>query len=272
MRFIQKLTNNRIMTRNPTLNRSELLRGCDLLMDSGADTFVVGKHGFVTEIIEGISVSAQGFSDSQPQLEDLPLVNATYAYDDEESGEVILLEVNYCIYLGSDKNDGIACPNQMRIHGIHVDDRPIALFPTVKDAQCIIVNGTKLPLKMRGPLSYLPVRRPTTAELTNSQLLVLELTSPHGWDPYSNDSISTQHMLNYKYGCSISTFLTTSTCSLYRLTSTNKRNLTPSILAQRWGIGIETARLTLNSTYQEYTRSTDNLHRRFKTVRVHSRY
>ena len=109
----KKLTNNRIITRNPTLNRSELLRCCNLLIDSGADTFVVGKHGFVTEIIEGASVSAKGFSDTQPQLNDLPLVNAVYTYNDEDSGEIILPKVNYCIYLGSDKNDGIACPNQM---------------------------------------------------------------------------------------------------------------------------------------------------------------
>ena len=48
--------------------------------------------------------------------------------------------------------------------------------------------------------------------------------------------------------------------------------MTASILAQRWGIGIGTARLALNSTYQEYTRSTDNLTRRFKTARIHSCY
>ena len=41
---------------------------------------------------------------------------------------------------------------------------------------------------------------------------------------------------------------------------------------RRWGIGIDTARRTLKSTYQEYTRSADNLTRRFKTARVHSRY
>ena len=266
------MNKNRVITRNPTLNQSELLNGCDLLIDSGADTFVVGKHGFVTEIIEGVSVSAQGFSDAQPQLEDLPIVNAVYAYDDENSGEVILLEVNHCIYLGSQKNDAIACPNQMRVHGVHVDDRPRSLFPNEKNAQSILVNDITLPLKMRGPLVYLPVRRPSLPELNNDNLRVLELTSPHGWDPYAEDTISTQNMLHFTYGCKISTFLSKNSRLLGRLLSSHKRNLSPSILAARWGIGIETARLTLNATYQEYTRSTDNLHRRFKTARVHSRY
>ena len=40
----------------------------------------------------------------------------------------------------------------------------------------------------------------------------------------------------------------------------------------RWGIGIQTARLILASTYQEYTRATDALTRRLKTSRSHSRY
>ena len=82
----------------------------------------MGKHGFATEVVEGVSVSAQGFSDAQPQLNDLSTVNPVYAYDDAHSGEVILLEVNHCIYLGSNKNNAIACPNQMCVHGVHVDD------------------------------------------------------------------------------------------------------------------------------------------------------
>ena len=41
---------------------------------------------------------------------------------------------------------------------------------------------------------------------------------------------------------------------------------------RRWGKDIDTARRTLKSTYQEYTRSADNLTRRFKTARVHLRY
>ena len=72
-----------------------------MLLDFGADTSVAGKHGFVTEVIEGIRVYAQGFSDGQPALDDLPIVNALYAYDDHVSGEVILLELNHSIYLGS---------------------------------------------------------------------------------------------------------------------------------------------------------------------------
>ena len=62
-----------------------------MLIDFGADTSVVDKHGFVTEIIEGVSVSDQGFSYSHRTLKVLPIVDALYTYNHQDSGEVILL-------------------------------------------------------------------------------------------------------------------------------------------------------------------------------------
>ena len=115
-------------------------------------------------------MSAQGFIDSQPTLDDLPIVNALYVYDDQKSWEVILLELKHCIHLGSQKRDAIACPNQMQMHGVHVDNRPRSLFSNISNTQCIMVDDKSLPLKMRGPLSFLPVRRPTISEVQNSTL------------------------------------------------------------------------------------------------------
>ena len=106
----------------------------------------MGKHGFVTKVIEGVNVSTQGFSNAEPQPNNLRIVNAVYAYNDAKSGEVILREVNHAIYLGSNKNYTIACLNQMRMHGVQVDDRPKLLFPNVTNVQTIIVNGIILPL------------------------------------------------------------------------------------------------------------------------------
>ena len=94
----------------------------------------------------------------------------------------------------------------MQIHGVHINDQPNVIFPDVENTQCLIVEGKTLPLKMRGPLLFLPVQRPTTFEVKNSEVQILQLTSPHGWDPYSTDTISTQHMLKFAHGCQISTF------------------------------------------------------------------
>ena len=172
----------------PKITTIEESNGCDLLMDNGADTCCAGKHTYVLAIIEGISVSCRGVSDNLPVEENLPVVNVIYAYDCKKRGEVILLQLNHYIYLGDKKNDAIACPNQLRLFGIHVDERPAALFPNETNVQCIIANGLKLDLETKGPLTFLPVRRLTKRELNNSDLNLIMLTSPHGWDPYNVDS------------------------------------------------------------------------------------
>ena len=73
-------------------------------------------------------MSFRGFSDNLSVEANLPVVNVIYAYDCKKRGEVILPQLNHCIYLGDKKNDAIACPNQLRLFGIHVDERPAVLF------------------------------------------------------------------------------------------------------------------------------------------------
>ena len=97
-------------------------------------------------MIEGVTISARGFSDNMPIEENLPIVNVIYAYNKLRTGEVILLELNYCIYMGAKKVDSIACPNQMRMNGIYVNDLPRSLFPDIDKAQTIIADDMQMPL------------------------------------------------------------------------------------------------------------------------------
>ena len=161
-----------------------------MLFDSGADTGVAGKHAWVVEVVAGITASARGFDDSSKPLDGLPIVNVVYAYDRSDTGEVILLEYNHLIYLGNRKTDSISCPTQMRLNGVYVDDKPSFLYPDSTDTQCIIANGLRLPLLMKGPLAYLPIRRPLTHELVDENIQTICLSSPHGWDPYGDDSLT----------------------------------------------------------------------------------
>ena len=256
------------------LTRDESLKGCKLLIDTGADTCVAGKHAWVVEVIEGFTANARGFDDSSTTLHNLPIVNVKYALDIPETGETILLEVNHCIYMGAKKADGILCPNQMRLNGVFVDERPTALFPGVQNTQCIIGDDTKIPLQMNGPLMELTVRRPTLGEITNDDIQTIILTSPHGWDPYGDDSISSYNIATVMRNMPLETssFLSIMPQKVNMLGSTKKRAITIENLMERWGVGKETAKNTLECTWQEYTRSTDNLTRRFKTARVHSRF
>lgn len=60
------------------LTKDELDNGCELLIDTGADTCVAGKHAWVVEIIEGFTANVRGFDDTTDTLENLPIVNHIY--------------------------------------------------------------------------------------------------------------------------------------------------------------------------------------------------
>ena len=214
-------------------------------MDSGADTFVTGKHTWVSEIIEGTIVSAKGFNNNLPIIENSPMVNAIYAYDDESTGGVIILEINHCIYMIDNKDNAIACPNQMCIHDIHLDDRPSIFSPHEDNTQYIIADGIKMPLISKGPLTFLPICRSTQDEMKNDNLQIIQLTSPHGWDPYGDDSFSKQNKIQINFGCTVSTFLSKSLQQILNFGSSKSKTIIPAILAERWGIGIEPAQLTI---------------------------
>ena len=233
------------------LTESELHSGCKLLLDTGADTCIAGKQTWVVEVVEGFTATAKGFDDDSAALEDLPIVNVKYAHDLAGTGEKIIIEVNHCIYIGARKSDGILCPNQLRMNGVYIDDRSPVLFPGVDDTQSIIVDGTKISLHMNGPLMEMHVRRPTLSEITNDDLQLVTLTSPYGWDPYGDESVTSYHVN------SIMRVLPwgnpTITSMIYRkanfLGTTKRRSITVDNLMERWGVGKETAEVTLESTW-----------------------
>ena len=235
---------------------------------------MAGKHAWVVDTIEGLTASAQGFDDSSSTLCDIPIVNAVYAYDRRDTGETVLLEFNHCLYLGNRKNDAIACPNQLRLNGVSIDDRPQSLFPNSSDAQRIMADGLTIPLHMHGPLSHFNARRPTFQEMNDENLQTICMTSSHGWDPYGSDSLSFYDPSRLTINtCRVSFFLSTFPLNnIYHVSSSKKGSISVDDLMKRWGIGKHSATLTLQSTLQEYTRSADNLSRRFKTARVHSRF
>ena len=141
---------------------------------------MASKHAWVVEVIEGFTANARGFDDTSQALENLSIANIKYALDLEGTGETIIIEVDHCIYLGTRKSDGILCPNQLRMRGVYVDDRPCTLFPGIEDTQCIIADGNKILLQMNGPIMEVHVCRLTLSEITNDNLQLITLTSPQG--------------------------------------------------------------------------------------------
>ena len=82
----------------------EMSTGCELLIDSGADTCVAGKHTWISEIIKGVTVFARGFSDTLLLEDNLPIVITIYAYDNPHTGEFILLEMIFFHLHGRQEN------------------------------------------------------------------------------------------------------------------------------------------------------------------------
>ena len=74
------------------LTKSELTNGRESIINLGANTCIVDKHAWISEVTEGITVFARGFRNNLPIEENLPILNAIYAYDNPHSGEVVLLE------------------------------------------------------------------------------------------------------------------------------------------------------------------------------------
>jgi hypothetical protein len=84
--------------------------------------------------------------------------------------------------MGDDLPTTLLNLNQLRSHGIVADDVPCQFGGT--HSLFIPQHNLRLPLQLRGVISCLPVRLPTTKEIETCQWI--ELTSPEEWDPKAN--------------------------------------------------------------------------------------
>jgi hypothetical protein len=62
-------------------------------------------------------------------IENVPVVKAATAYDDPATGITYILIIGQVVYLGTDVDHTLLCPNQLRYNGLVVDDCPKHLAP-----------------------------------------------------------------------------------------------------------------------------------------------
>ena len=271
--------------------------GCRLGIDSFADTCVAGKHAHVIEFIDGKEISAKAWDGHKTQ--NLRIANVAYAYDTPD-GETLILIFNQSIYGGELMEDGLVNPIQCLQNDVKIDSRPRIFYPEEDNAQTIQFEGQCIEIVYDGPLPYIDVRRPTSAEWMNCTHF--DMTSPEEWNPYSKSScISTMNNTSDKVEenhiggiCSISTSLMPDYSELFDLREINSfyandtediqyrsvnavasksyEKLTPEELAKKWGIGIKTAKRTLKATTHRCIKTVGDLTRRFRTDKAHMRY
>ena len=115
-------------------------------------------------------------NDYQP-LTNIPIVNASTAYTDENSGTTIILRFNQVLWYGSRLSVSLINPNQIRYSGLTVSDDP-----TDKTRDFGITGADfHIPFLMRGTTVYFTTRVPTAWESANCRIFDLTVDTP--WNP-----------------------------------------------------------------------------------------
>jgi hypothetical protein len=157
---------------------------CRAELDTHADTCRVNNMARILSYT-GKVAHVSAFSPQLDVMTDIPIVKAAVAYDDATTGETYILIINQALYFGNLLPHILLNPNQLRANGIIVNDIPKHLsHGTSSHSIDFTTEGIKLPLLLKGIISYLPVRMPTQEEV--DQGITLEITAENvEWEPYS---------------------------------------------------------------------------------------
>ena len=153
------------------------------------------------------------------------------------------------------------CPAQVRHKGHEVNDVPLQhLAPdlrTDKSHSVVLhdVDETIIPLRLRGIMSTFPVRKATQSEIDDPTLYrVIEVTSDSQWDPYDDTFDETEQQIRRTLDdipTAFSRRLEELTRSVSAVTQGRRKGtVSPELMAQRFFVGLETARRTWERTTQ----------------------
>jgi hypothetical protein len=271
---------------------------CEL--DSHADTCVAGPNSIVLEYTDQ-TANVSAFSDHHDVMKDVPIGTAATAYDNPQDGSTIILILHQALLMNDKVDNTLLCPNQLRANGLVVDDVPMHLAPYWQPSTHSIFSpedDIQLPLTLHGVISLIETRTPTQEELDTCKWVVL--TSDMTWDPhsslfheneclaattpdpkdrvllpiktyhsnlrlYDNDLLGISSIFDDSYSRNLNISMTN--------TTTRTPRITPELLSQRWGIGLQAAKDTLKVTTQKGIRHISGpLERRLRTRQAQLRY
>ena len=107
---------------------------CEL--DSHADTCLAGSNFIAYEYTDQ-TVTVYGFDENAPPLQNIPIATCMTAIT-LPTGEVVILVMHQALFLGKKHKNSLLCPNQLRKHGVRVDDCPKHLSFDMKSTHSII--------------------------------------------------------------------------------------------------------------------------------------
>ena len=147
-------------------------------LDNHADTCCLGSN-CVPIYFTGDECEVMPYSSDYEPIKHIPIVQGATAYDDDNTGETIILIYNQSLYFGDRLDHTLTNPNQLRAHGHSVCDDPY----DPNRALGIQIQGTDIfiPFETRGTTVLFHTRVPTIQELKECRSVIL--TSESTWDP-----------------------------------------------------------------------------------------
>jgi flavin reductase (DIM6/NTAB) family NADH-FMN oxidoreductase RutF len=94
---------------------------CEL--DSHADTCVAGANCRLISH-EGRKVSVHPYSEEYKPIHDVIIGSVATLWVDPTDGQSYILIIHEALYFGKRLADTLLCPNQLRAHGLKVEDVP----------------------------------------------------------------------------------------------------------------------------------------------------
>ena len=156
-------------------------------LDSHADNTCCAGHNCRLVSLSGRHVNVAAFMNDIEVKKNVQIGTVETAYDCPTTGVVYLLTIHEALYFGDSMHCTLLCPNQLRMHGIEVQDVPKQFMPSSLHAIIARTDPpTILPLELSGVISYITTRLPTLEESDDPHVVRLELTSSEPWDPYDD--------------------------------------------------------------------------------------
>jgi hypothetical protein len=256
-------------------------------MDTHADTCVLGPN-FKILHYTGRECDVLPYTEVFESVKSVPIVSSATAWTDENTGVTYFLLSDEGLWMPDTVSASLINPNQIRAHGITVQDNPFAGPMSIisdEDAMCVpmVATGTNICVK---------TRTPTQEELDTCTHV--HLTSDREWEPkdvkfpqmsairrdvfLDEESVPGEISNVLGFTQRLITSVRISTTTAVRdvpimptfQTEERRSDVTPERLADHWMIGLETARRTLRQTTQRFKRSALlPLSRRYKTDRIY---